>query len=222
MTAEAAPKGEQPPKPFCYEYPRPAVTVDLAAFALFGMDLRVLLVRRKHEPFAGRWALPGGFMEMDERIEVAALRELREETGLEVTGWPHPIGVFGDPGRDPRGRTISLAHAAIVRADVAAAAAVAGGDDAAEAAWHDAKECRNLAFDHDAILSTALDWLGRGVVTGSYALKLLPTEFGDGQLKALYRTFGKPPRAAMAWLGKMVRVGGILPAGPHLYRSTVS
>src|SRR4051812_48945169 len=99
------------PPPYCYDYPRPAVTVDLAAFALRDAGLRVLLVRRKHEPFAGRWAFPGGFLELDEPIEAAALRELREETGFEVPGPVELIGVFGAPGRDPRGRTISLAHA---------------------------------------------------------------------------------------------------------------
>src|SRR5260370_25359895 len=103
------------PAPYCYDYPRPAVTVDLAAFALFRTDLRVLMIRRKKEPFAGRWALPGGFLEIDEPIEAAARRELREETGLDVTGPGAMIGVFVDPGRDPRGRTIRLAHAAAVR-----------------------------------------------------------------------------------------------------------
>src|SRR5262245_31520994 len=109
--------GESDPtrKPYCYAYPRPAVTVDLVAFALFGTDLRVLLIRRAKEPFTGHWALPGGFIDIDEPIEAAARRELREETGLDVNGPIELIGVFGDPGRDPRGRTISLAHATVVR-----------------------------------------------------------------------------------------------------------
>ncbi len=147
--AEAAEK----PKPFCYEYPRPAVTVDLALFARFGPDLRVLLVRRKQEPFAGQWAFPGGFLDIDEPIEAAARRELREETGLDLPGPVEPIGVFGAPGRDPRGRTISVVHAAALRR---APAGLAGGDDAAESAWRDPRSAGPLAFDHDEILDAAL------------------------------------------------------------------
>src|SRR4051794_25243068 len=102
------------PPPYCYDYPRPSVTVDLAAFAREGEGLRVLLIRRKHDPFAGKWALPGGFLDIDEPIEAAARRELKEETGLDVPGPLAFVGVFGDPGRDPRGRTISVAYAVLL------------------------------------------------------------------------------------------------------------
>src|SRR5262245_50385266 len=95
-------------KPYCYEYPRPAVTVDLVLFAWDASDLRVLLIRRKHDPFAGHWAFPGGFLDIDESVEHAVRRELWEETGLDFTGGVTEIGVYADPGRDPRGRTISV------------------------------------------------------------------------------------------------------------------
>jgi len=119
--------------------------------------LRVLLVRRKAEPFAGRWALPGGFLNLDEPAEAGARRELREETGLDVAGPVEPIGFFDAPGRDPRGRTISLAFAAMVPGPLPE---VAGGDDAEEAEWRGVEGLTGLAFDHDAILRKALEWLG--------------------------------------------------------------
>jgi 8-oxo-dGTP diphosphatase len=141
------------PAPYCYDYPRPAVTVDMVALARSYDGWRVLLIRRKHDPFAGRWALPGGFLEIDEPIEDAARRELKEETGLEVSGPISLLGVFGDPGRDPRGRTISLVYLAILPG---LPPGVAGADDAAEAAWLDPSEVKELAFDHGEILHRAL------------------------------------------------------------------
>ena len=149
--------------PYCYEYPRPAVTVDLVAFAGEGSDLKVLLVRRKSEPFQGRWALPGGFLNMDEAAEDAARRELREETGLDVTGPVEPIGSFDAPGRDPRGRTISLAFATVVPGPPPA---VVGGDDAEKAEWREVEGLSGLAFDHDEILAKARGWLGRSGTKG--------------------------------------------------------
>jgi 8-oxo-dGTP diphosphatase len=207
------------PPPYWYDYPRPAVTVDLAAFALRGAALRVLLVRRKHEPFAGRWALPGGFLEIDEPIEAAARRELREETGFEVHGLVELIGVFGAPGRDPRGRTISLAHAAVVRGPLPR---IEGADDASEAAWLDPSLARGLAFDHDAILARALDWLHRGVIQGPLGLALLPAEFTVGGVQALHRALGSTPRAASAWKSRLLRGGqiGAVPGPAGLFRAT--
>jgi 8-oxo-dGTP diphosphatase len=147
------------PPPYCYDYPRPAVTVDLVALCRDGDRLKVLLIRRKHDPFAGRWALPGGFLDLDEPIEDAARRELKEETGLEV-GEVALLGVYGDPGRDPRGRTISLVYFAQVPDPPPSPT---GGDDAAEAAWLDVSDparTGGLAFDHDRILGDAIRQVG--------------------------------------------------------------
>ncbi|HYV37920.1 MAG TPA: NUDIX hydrolase, partial [Gemmataceae bacterium] len=115
---------------FCYDYPRPAVTADVVIVTK-DRRRRVLLIRRKHAPFAGLWALPGGFVNEDEGLETAARRELREETGLD-TGRIEQLAAFGDPGRDPRGHTVTIAFLAQV--DAAQLRPVAA-DDAADVAW---------------------------------------------------------------------------------------
>src|ERR1044071_7903684 len=94
---------------YTYEYPRPSVTVDLVIFTIADNDLKVLLIRRKAEPFKDRWALPGGFVEIDESLEAAAARELEEEAGV-TDVYLEQLYTFGDPKRDPRGRTISVAY----------------------------------------------------------------------------------------------------------------
>lgn len=144
-----------PKKRFCYEYPRPAVTVDVVIVTREAKP-RVLLIRRKHEPFAGRWAIPGGFVDMDESLEAAAHRELFEETGVQ-TGDLEQLHTFGDPKRDPRGRTISVAFLALVNPDEVHPQA---GDDAAAAAWHSLRRPPKLAFDHASILAMARKRLG--------------------------------------------------------------
>ncbi|MCA9589724.1 MAG: NUDIX hydrolase [Myxococcales bacterium] len=115
---------------FTYEYPRPAVTCDVVAFTMRADDLAVLLIRRKRDPFAGHWALPGGFVDRDEALGRAAARELAEETGLTGVKMDQ-LGAYGDPGRDPRGHTVSVAYVAFLVSE----AAVAAGDDAADAQW---------------------------------------------------------------------------------------
>jgi 8-oxo-dGTP diphosphatase len=179
--------------PYCYDHPRPAVTVDLAAFAWVDGALRVLLIRRKHDPFAGRWALPGGFLEMDEPAAAGARREVREETGLAVDGPIDPIGFYDRPGRDPRGRTITLAHAAVLPFGEHE---IRGGDDAAEAAWLRVGEPIDLAFDHDEILAAALDWLRRALLGGTLGPTLLPAPTSLADVRALFRVVGIPVRSA--------------------------
>lgn len=135
--------------PYTYEYPRPMLTADCLVINPRG---EALLIRRGNEPFRGCWALPGGFMEMDERIERCAVRELHEETGLEVAESDLSlIGVFSAPGRDPRGRTVTAAY--LVRLPECAEAT--GGDDAAEARWFPLSELPPLAFDHADIIAAA-------------------------------------------------------------------
>jgi len=135
-----------------YDYPRPMVSVDAVVFREREGRLELLLIRRGQPPFAGRHALPGGFVEMDEELPDAAARELREETGLDGVALEQ-LAAFGRPDRDPRGRCISIAFVGILERG---GDQVAGGDDAAEAGWHDTAELPPLAFDHDEIIARAL------------------------------------------------------------------
>ncbi len=113
----------------------------------------VLLIRRGNEPYRDCWALPGGFIEMDETIEQCAVRELKEETGLVVdVGRAMLVGVYSRPHRDPRGRTVTVAY----RVDVADAVEAVGADDAAEARWFPLSALPPLAFDHDEIIAAAI------------------------------------------------------------------
>ena len=203
------------PPPYCYDHPRPSVTVDLVVFGLDGDGLKVLLIRRKNDPFAAHWAIPGGFLDLDESIEAGARRELREEAGVDPSGSVELIGVFGDPGRDPRGRVISLAHATALRAPLPD---VQGRDDADEAAWHDPRLISGLAFDHDTILAQALAWLARGVADGPLGLVLLPVEFGDADVKHLQRALTGSVRGAVNWRKAMERGGRLIPIGGELPR----
>jgi len=138
--------------PYCYKYPRPAVTADIVLFRSPRDEIEVLLIRRAHDPFKGKWALPGGFVDENEPLEHAALRELEEETGVKGVRLEQ-VAAFGDPGRDPRGHTVSIAFAGVLRKN----RAVRAGDDAAEAEWHPALLPPALAFDHRKILRAALE-----------------------------------------------------------------
>jgi 8-oxo-dGTP diphosphatase len=135
-------------KTFTYPYPRPSLTVDVALVTR-EQAARVLLIQRKADPFAGKWALPGGFVDENERLMDAALRELTEETGLDGVDLEQ-LHAFGDPGRDPRGWTVSVVYLARVSADQLSPRA---GDDAAAAEWFPLDAPPPLAFDHADILA---------------------------------------------------------------------
>lgn len=167
---------------FTYEYPRPALTVDCVVFGFTGDSLQVLLIRRGIAPFSGSWALPGGFVHMEETLDQAARRELEEETHLQNV-FLEQLYTFGTPARDPRGRVISVAYYALVRPDQHPAT---GDSDAAEAAWYPLEKLPPLAFDHAQILSTALDRLRGKIRYQPVGFELLPKKFTLGQLQALY------------------------------------
>lgn|SRR5690625_2073877 len=129
---------------------RIAVTTDCVIFCQNAQGTKVLLVQRKSDPYKGKWALPGGFVETEEPLEEAAKRELQEETGL-VIHHLEQLRTYGTPGRDPRGRTLTIAYIGFTQKEEA----VKGADDAADARWFDLQELPPLAFDHDQILQDA-------------------------------------------------------------------
>lgn len=135
-------------KSYSYPYPRPSLTVDVALVTREPTP-RVLLIQRRADPFQGKWALPGGFVDENERLLEAARRELAEETGVKVVDLEQ-LYTFGDPGRDPRGWTVSVAYLALVSPDQLRPVA---GDDAAEVGWFPLDRLPPLAFDHAEILA---------------------------------------------------------------------
>lgn len=142
-------------KNYCYKYPHPAVTTDCVVFGYDGHRLNVLLIERGNEPYQGCWAFPGGFMNIDESAEEGAVRELKEETGLEVNiDQLRQFGTFTAVNRDPRERVITIAYYTIIEKTE-----VKGGDDAAQAQWFPLDEIPPLAFDHEEILRKAVDQL---------------------------------------------------------------
>lgn len=169
-------------KRFCYEYPRPSVTTDCVVFCFDDNLLKVLLIKRKGEPFRGKWAFPGGFLEMKENSDEGALRELYEETGIKDV-FTEQFHTFTDVDRDPRGRTISVAYYALTRMhDINLNA----GDDASDAGWFPVSRMPPLAFDHDDILAAALSALKEKFRHHPACFRLLPEKFTIPSLQKLY------------------------------------
>jgi 8-oxo-dGTP diphosphatase len=140
---------------YCYEYPRPALTTDCFIYCFDKKGVLLLLIQRKKDPYKGKWALPGGFVEMEELLKNAAMRELFEETGLE--GIPlEQLKVFDKPGRDPRGRTVSVVFWGFAGDSKLP---VQGGSDAIDADWFQIDQLPPLAFDHDEIIAYARKFL---------------------------------------------------------------
>ena len=141
--------------PYTYNYPRPCVTVDAALLSKKNNALRILLIRRGNEPFKGMWALPGGFVDMDETCEHAAVRELEEETSLSEIPL-RQFRTYSAVNRDPRHRTISVVYFAVVNENELSAMA---GDDAAEADWFCVNDLPPLAFDHEMIIDELISFV---------------------------------------------------------------
>jgi 8-oxo-dGTP diphosphatase len=127
------------------------LTIDAVIFAEENKVFHLLMIKRKNDPFKNKWALPGGFLEEDEKLEKGCLRELEEETGLQLKKLQH-VGIYDEVNRDPRGRTISVAFTKIIPKKLE----VMGNDDAAEAKWIEVNQLNDLAFDHFKIIQDAI------------------------------------------------------------------
>ena len=174
---------------YAYQHPRAALTVDCVVFGFDEGDLKILLIQRDLEPFAGTWALPGGFVGVEESLEEAARRELEEGTGL-VKVYLEQLYTFAEPDRDPRERVVTVAYYALVKLS---SHRVKAATDARHAAWFAVSDLPRLAFDHEAIIEAALQRLKGKVRYEPIGFELLPPMFTLTQLQHLYETILEAP-----------------------------
>ena len=188
------------------DYPQPSVTVDLVIFTIAEDDLKVLLIRRGQEPFKGRWALPGGFVEIDESLERAAARELKEEVGV-TNVYLEQLYTFGEPKRDPRGRVISVSYFALVDAE---RQRIVAASDAAEAQWDSVFDAPKLAFDHAKILDCAVWRLRNKIEWTTVGYELLPKKFTLSELQRVYEIILQRPVDKRNFRKKILAQGQII------------
>jgi 8-oxo-dGTP diphosphatase len=194
---------------FTYKHPHPAVTVDIAIFSIRHDALHVLLIKRAEAPFAGQWALPGGFVGIDEALEAAAARELKEETGVDA-GYLEQLYTFGAPARDPRERVISVAYFALIPSDKLE---IKAATDAEGVAWYPVAELPPLAFDHAEILAAALARLQAKLEYSTIAFQLMPAAFTISELRHVYERIAMAPIDKRNFSKKMLALGAIEETG---------
>lgn len=209
---------------YCYRYPHPAVTTDAVIFTISENKLRLLLIKRGVDPFKGFWAIPGGFLELNEDLDECARRELKEETGLENI-YLEQLHTFGKPDRDPRERVITVAYYAITsNADMKPKAA----SDASAAEWFPIDQLPKLAFDHDKIINMAHNRLKLNLDYSAIAFQFLPETFTLSEAQRVYeiirnsRLDKRNFRKSIANSGLITETGNMRRDGKHrparLYR----
>lgn len=176
-------------KPYCYWHPHPAVTTDIVLFTLREDKLQLLLIKRRNPPFQGGWALPGGFVDLDEDLDACAKRELEEETGIQNI-YLEQLYTFGRHDRDPRERVISVAYYALIASDKIT---LQPASDATEAAWFSFDELPALAFDHRSIVDKAHERLVAKLDYSTIAFQFLPKQFTLSELQIVYETIRSEP-----------------------------
>jgi 8-oxo-dGTP diphosphatase len=188
---------------FTYRYPHPAVTVDAVVFGFDESDLKILLIQRSQEPFKHCWALPGGFVEIDEDLETAARRELQEETGI-CGVFLEQLYTFGAPDRDRRERVISVAYYALVKL---IDHQIQAASDARNVAWFSLQDLPPLAFDHEVVLEMACKRLKGKIRYEPIGFELLPERFPLSELQRLYETVLETPLDKRNFRKKILSMG---------------
>ncbi len=167
---------------YSYDYPHPAVTTDVVIFSIRDNQLKLLLIKRGGNPYQGKWALPGGFVNPDESLDDGARRELREETGLSGV-FLEQLYTFGNPERDPRERVITVAYYALISSDQISLCAAT---DAEAVGWFAMDEFSELAFDHEKIVAMAHERLAAKLDYSTLAFQFMPSEFTLTALQSVY------------------------------------
>lgn len=198
---------------FVYKYPRPMVTVDIFLLRFARRNLQVLLVQRDREPFRGSWALPGGFVEMDETLLKSAERELQEETGITAIDLTQ-LGVAGDPGRDPRGRTVTIVFGGIIAPPFQK---TRGGDDARAAKWFSLKKIPPLAFDHGRIINDFFEQIEMFCLWQLQIFRFLSANFSRGDFQALVNEIFRNEKIYPELLRVSEKTGLIHPVGSEKF-----
>ncbi|OGQ90880.1 MAG: NUDIX hydrolase [Deltaproteobacteria bacterium RIFOXYA12_FULL_58_15] len=200
---------------YSYEYPKADHTVDAVVFGLDqdAVSLKVLLIERGLEPFRGYWALPGGFIHMDEDLDAAVLRELEEETNVKLS-FVEQLYTFGNPNRDPRGRVISTAYLGLARPSHVT---VKRGSDAASAVWWSLDKLPELAFDHSEILEVGMQRLRSKVRWQPVGIELLPDAFTLTDLQQVYEIILGRELDKRNFRRKVLSFGVLAPTGETRY-----
>jgi 8-oxo-dGTP diphosphatase len=211
--------------PYTYRYPHPAVTTDVVIFTIRQDKLQILLIKRALPPHKNQWALPGGFIQLEESLEEGARRELEEETGVKDV-FLEQLYTFGEPERDPRERVITVAFYALVPTEELT---IVAGSDATRASWFGMKEIRDLAFDHKKILKMAHERLRAKLDYSTIAFQFMPKAFTLSELQHVYDVIQKKPidkrnfRKRILSLNVIKETGKNKREGPHrpakLYRA---
>ena len=207
-----------------YQYPHPAVTTDVVIFSIRDNDLKLLLIKRGGTPFKGKWALPGGFVQLDESLEEGARRELQEETGLSGV-YLEQLYTFGEPKRDPRERVITVAYYALIPSEQVSLCAAT---DAEAVGWFGMDELPPLAFDHTDIVRMAHERLAAKLDYSTIAFQFMAAEFTLTELQSVYEIILQDDidkRNFRKWVLAMEKIeetGGVQREGAHrpakLYR----